>query len=197
MTIPVFASVVEGHGEVSALRPLIYNILTSIGGDIGADIRQPYRAHWGSIVNRAGELEDIAERALQECGPDARLLVLIDADDRCPAELGPALLDRLSRRFPNRPVSVNVANWEFETWFIAGFETIAAHLGAHVELELPKDIESIEDPKGWLTRNVIGRRYRETQDQPSFCAVMDVEMARRRSESFDRFCREVQRLLAY
>ena len=147
------------------------------------------------MVNKQGELERYAEIVLQEGGAATRLLVLIDADNNCPAELGPQLVRRLAARFPRIHISVNVANWEFETWFIASFEAIARHSGIDASVQLPEDIESIADAKGWLEQNVINRRYKETDDQPAFSSQIDVPLARQRSQSFDRFCREVERLL--
>ena len=192
---PVFASVVEGEGEEAALRPLIHHIITSNNGLVYPKIMPPYRAHWGSLVNTPGELERYAERALRECGPTARLLVLLDADGLCPADLGPSLLRRLASRFPNFPVSVNVADWEYESWFIASAEAIAKHVGSDAIFEVPHNVECIRAAKGWLESNILNRRYRETSDQASFSSVIDVPLARQRSHSFDRFCREVERLL--
>ena len=196
MESPVIATIVEGHGEVSAILTLINNIITSSGGFVYPRIVPPYRVPWGSLVNRAGELERYSQIALQEGGPDSRLLVLLDADDRCPASLGPDLLERLVRRFPQRIVSVNVADWEYESWFIASAESIALHVGISLEVEVPENIEEIENPKAWIERNILHGRYRETSAQASFSSAIDVALARQRSHSFNRFCREVERLLA-
>lgn len=40
------------------------------------------------------------------------------------------------------------------------------------------------------------RDYRETVDQAAFASQMDLQLARRRSPSFDKFYREVTRLLS-
>lgn len=77
------------------------------------------------MVNTPGELERCAAEELADAGPAGRLLVLLDADGDCPAELGPQLRRRLDARFPNITVSVNVADWEYESWFIASAESIA------------------------------------------------------------------------
>ena len=155
----------------------------------------PYRAHWGSLVNTPGELERYAEIVLREGGPNARLLVLLDADGICPAELGPNLLQRLITRFPQSLISVSVADWEYESWFIASAESIADHVGAAGDFEVPQDIEGIQAAKGWLERRIIGGRYKETRHQVAFSSIINIPLARRRSQSFDRFCREVERLL--
>ena len=192
---PVFASVVEGEGEEAALRPLIHRIIASNNGLVYPKIMPPYRAHWGSLVNTPGELERYAEIVLHEGGPTARLLVLLDADGECPAELGPDLLQRLITRFPQNLISVSVADWEYESWLIASAESIADHVRASGDFDVPQNIEEIHDAKGWLERHIMGGRYKEARHQAAFTSVINVPLARSRSQSFDRFCREVERLL--
>ena len=196
MEPPTIALIVEGHGEVAAIRPLINNIITSRNGIVYPTVMQPYRKSWGALVNRSGDLERCADIVLREGGPGSRLLVLIDADGSCPASLGPTLLERLVLRFPGRLVSVSLADWEYESWFIASAESIAEHVGVAVGTEVPDNIEEIQNPKAWLERNILNRRYRETADQASFSSVIDVPLARQRSQSFNRFCLELERLLA-
>ena len=105
--------------------------------------------------------------------------------------------ERLAVRFPNNPVSVNVANWEYESWFIASAESIAAHFDADLPCGIPQDIEEFGGrTKGWLAHNIIGGRYKETEHQAAFSNLINVPLARQRSHSFNRFCREVARLLS-
>ena len=195
MTWPVFAPIIEGHGEEEAIRVLINTVLASIDSDVYPTIVRPYRVPWGTLVNVEGELERYAAMAISDGGPAAKVVVVLDADDRCPAELGPELLQRIVTRFPNNPASVNVANREYESWFIASSESIAQHDGSQSIFQVPADIEEIRGAKQWLARNVLGRSYKETVDQASFSSALDVPLARQRSQSFDRFCREVERLL--
>ena len=196
MTVPVFAPIIEGQGEEEALRVLITTILCTIESPIFPIIISPYRVPWGTLVNVEGELERYAAMAVRDGGPTTKLIVVIDADDCCPAELGPQLLQRIHIRFPNNPASVNVADREYESWFIASSESIAQHVGSQLTFQVPSEIEAIRGAKGWLARTVLGRSYKETVDQASFSSVVDVPLARQRSQSFDRFCREVERLLA-
>jgi len=193
--LPVFAPIIEGHGEQEALRVLITTILAATQSDVYPLIVTPYRVPWGTLVNVAGGLERYAAMGVRDGGPNTRLIVVLDADDRCPAELGPQLLQRIIARFPNNPASVSVTDREYESWFIASSESIAQHDGSQSIFQVPADIEEIRGAKQWLARNVLGRSYKETVDQASFSSAMDVSLARQRSQSFDRFCREVRRLL--
>ena len=196
MTPLIYAPIIEGHGEEEALRVLINSVLAAIESDVYPTIVAPYRVPWGTLVHVDGELERYAAMAIRDGGPMAKLIVLLDADDRCPAELGPELLNRIHARFPLNSASVNVADREYESWFIASSESIAAHVGSSADFEVPANIEEIRDAKGWIRRNVLNRGYKETVDQASFSSCIDVPLARQRSQSFDRFCREVERLLS-
>ena len=97
MTPLIYAPIIEGHGEEEALRVLINSVLAAIESDVYPTIVAPYRVPWGTLVHVDGELERYAARAIRDGGPMAKLIVLLDADDRCPAELGPELLN------PNPP----------------------------------------------------------------------------------------------
>ena len=192
---PVIASLVEGRGEEGALRPLIHNIITSAAGAVYPHILRPRRMHRGTMVNTPGELERCAADELATAGPAGRLLVLLDADGDCPAELGPQLRRRLDARFPSHTVSVNIADWEYESWFIASAESIARHTGTAGQYAVPQNIEAIRDAKGWVERYLMMAKYNPQENQAAFSARIDVPLARRRSQSFNRFCREIERLL--
>jgi hypothetical protein len=56
-------------------------------------------------------------------------LVLLDADDDCPAELGPKIQDRARQVVPHRSVSVVLANREYEAWFLAAAGSLHGQRG--------------------------------------------------------------------
>ncbi len=193
---PVLASIVEGQGEELALRTLFYKIFEAHHVETYPLILRPWRIGKGIIVRNPGELERYAAQAISEAGPTACLFVLLDADDDCPAELGPHLFQRLAVRFPNNLVSVNIANREYETWFIASLESISDSAGISGTVVVPAQVESIRGAKEWLTSHMpSGNPYRPVNHQASFSSHIDVLRARGRSQSFDRLCREVERLL--
>ncbi len=63
-------------------------------------------------------------------------------------------------------------------------------------LTTPPNPEEVRGAKEWLSDRMEGtRRYKETLDQPGLTAVFDIASARPRSDSFDKCCREITRLL--
>lgn len=113
------------------------------------------------------------------------------------APLGPALLDRAKSSIPDHRIGVVLANREFEAWFLAAADSLRDHRGLSATLTCPDEVEAIRDPKGWLSRSMPrDQRYREVRHQPSFAAVMDIDLARSNSPSFDKLCREIDRLTA-
>jgi len=57
------------------------------------------------------------------------------------------------------------------------------------------DPEAIRGAKEWLRDRHSCARYSETVDQPALTAIFDIQLARKRSPSFDKFYREVERCL--
>jgi hypothetical protein len=68
--------------------------------------------------------------------------------------------------------------------------------GEVTALPVPGEPEKPRDCKGWLTAHrVDGQSYRPTTDQAALTAIFDISTARRNAPSFDKFCRDVERLL--
>jgi len=57
-------------------------------------------------------------------------------------------------------------------------------------------LKEIRDAKGYLTRQMAGKRtYVEVDDQPALAEKFDLPLARQRCPSFDKFVRDVEMLL--
>jgi len=123
------------------------------------------------------------------------ILVLIDADDDCPARLGPELLRRAQAYRSETPIGVVIAKSEFEAWFLAAARSLAGRRGLTPHLEPPDDPEAIRGAKGWLGRQMVsGHSYSDVIDQPKLAAVFDQYQARS-SPSFDKLWRDLERLI--
>lgn len=194
MTEPIaLASIVEGHGEVQALPILLRRIANEVLAGAPVQVLQPIRIPKSTLV-RPGELERAVELGAAKSGPSKRLLILIDSDEDCPAELGPRLLDRARLARPDVRISVVLAKCEFESWFLAAAESISGQRGLPSDLVAPAEPESIRAAKEWLSARMGPMRgYSETTDQPALAAIFSLAAARS-SDSFDKFYREAVRL---
>lgn len=188
------AAVVEGHGEVPGLPKVLHRIAhdRSVW-----DLRTPppFRRNRGSLV-KAGGVETAVNAMAQRVRGAGGVLVLLDADDDCPADLGPKLLARAHQARPDVPVSVVLPNKEFEAWFLAGASSLAGRYGFPADLAPPRDPESIRDAKGWLTHHrTDGPKYEPTVDQAPLASAFGMEEAQAASRSFRKFRCEVEFLL--
>ena len=188
------ASVVEGDGEVTALPKLLHRIAAQLSvADLW--VPRPMRVSRNKLV-RAGEIERAVAAVAQRVDTSGGILVLLDADDDCPADLGPVLLTRAQGARADMPVSVVLANREFEAWFVAAAESLAGDHGFPADLSTPADPEKIRGAKEWLRdHKTDGRPYKPTVDQAPLASAFDLAAARSGSPSFDKFCRDVQSLL--
>jgi hypothetical protein len=189
-------SIVEGEGEEIALPILLRRIAGEGAGRWDVTFPPPHRHGRGSIVAPGG-IERFVETAAILQPRSRGILVLIDADDDCPAEWGPRLTDRARQARPDKHVGVVLANREFEAWFLAAASSLAGTRGLAADLVVPPDPEKPRGCKEWLTAHrTDGRSYSPTTDQAALAARFDLRLARANSPSFAKFCREVESFLA-
>ena len=122
--------------------------------------------------------------------------MLIDADDDCPREFGPSLLARAKQARPDIPIGVVLAKREYEAWFLAAIESLSGKQGFGENRQRVDNPEEIQGAKERLGSEMPGQgSYRPTRHQASLTAIFDLQLARKRSDSFDKCWREVERLL--
>lgn len=187
------ASIVEGEGEVKAVPKLLYRLAREFSVP---DLRvpEPMRVPRGRLV-AAGQLERAVSAAAGRIDKAGGILVVLDADDDCPAQLGPALLARAQSARSDLAMAVVLANREFESWFLAAAVSLAGKHGFPEDLTPPGDPEGIRAAKEWLSRNrQSGRPYKPTADQALLTSVFDLKQARAHAPSFDKFCRDIEAL---
>jgi hypothetical protein len=187
------ATIVEGHAEVESVPVLLRRIFAQLGvSDI--QVARPFRVKRNRVV-KPGELEGAIRQTIRDRAEVGGIMVLIDSDDDCPAELGLQLLDR-AKKTTQIPVSVVLAHREFECWLLASKESLRGINGIVENATAPPNPENIRGAKEHLTRNMTrGRRYLAVDDQVTFAETFDLNIARQRCASFDKCYREVERLL--
>lgn len=185
-------AIVEGFGEVEAV-PLLIRRWFESRGLLAPELPRPIRVPKSKLL-AAGELERTVEQAARKAGTDGAVLVLVDADDDCAAELGRSLRERARQARADRDIAVVLPVREFEAWFLASAESLGGHRGLRVELESPPDPEAMRDAKGWLTaRMTTGRIYGPRVDQAALAQALDFQLAER-AGSFRKFMRDLERL---
>ena len=182
--------IVEGHGEVEAVRTLIHRIWAVCLPAVPLEVLRPIRIPRSKLIQE-GELERAVALARLQTEESDGVLVLIDADDDCPRDKAPPLLERARKVGVGRRVSVVLAKREYEAWFLAAAISIRGQRRLRDDLVPPATPEDIRDAKGWLTDRMTGASaYSETLDQAALTATFDLAEARA-APSFDKLCREL------
>jgi len=168
--------IVEGHGEQRALPLLIRRIFAEFSPDIYPEINPPIRVKSGSFLNDHAYFRKYVSLAAAKAAQfHGEVLILLDCDDECPADLGPSLLDRAKAIRSDVPCQVVLAHREYETWFLAAAESLRGHGlpdGAHP----PLNPESIRGAKEWLGK-AMGVTYDPILHQAPFTAHFDLHQA--------------------
>lgn len=179
-------SIVEGHGEVPAVRVLINRIVNAIGPEDYVKVATPTLLHRGLMTN--GPDADIAQRlnlAAAEIGDGPGIvLIVLDADDDAACQIGPMILARAARLRGDLTTIVCIFEREFEVIYLASIVELRGKCGVPNDALAPANPENIRDAKGTLGR-IRGTPYSPTIDQPRFSAAFDLD-AGRTVRCFDR-----------
>jgi hypothetical protein len=204
MTVYV-APVVEGQTEQGCVERLLQRTWSQVlGRPERLQVLEPFRRPRGQLVQANGEA---LTKAVQEAylklrakikrETDARsmVLILIDAEDDCPATLAPRLLAVVRAALPADAVTACViAKRMLENWMVAGASTLAGVNGLPDPLPVRDQFEE-RSGVAWLgeqlrSRN-SARKYKKTVDAEAFVRGMDLQECRANSPSFDKLCRDL------
>ncbi len=186
--------IVEGHGEVEAVPVLIRRLASEADPSLSVRIPPPIRIPKSRLM-KEGELEKAVELIARKVAPGGAVLVLLDSDEDCPATLGPNLLSRVRDARGDLPAAVVLAKQEYEAWFLAAARSLRGQRQLRADLAEPAEPEAVRGAKEWLSARMTGNAsYVETLDQPALTRAFDMAQARR-SGSFDKCRREVERLI--
>ena len=193
MTVKI-GCIVEGKSEVETVPLLIRRIAADLYPELPIVVPPPIRRPRNKVV-KENELERAVEFVARQIGGQGAIFIILDSDEDCPAELGPALLHRASQARSDLPIAVVIAKNEFEAWFLAAAESLRGRRRLKNDIHPPKDPEAVRDAKGWLDRRMENNEsYSETRDQPALAALFSIDQARQ-ADSFDKCYREIVRLL--
>ena len=174
--------IVEGYGDVAALPILLRRFVEEAQVwpvQVGRPIRRPRHR----LVEEVGVKQAVRLALVQpNCGA---VLILLDGNSDCPADLGPTVQSWATEAADGVPCSVILAHREYEAWFLAAIESLRGHRGVRIDAD-PHPIP--ENPRGAKeqleSRMQPGTSYVETLDQPAFSAVFSMSVAYNGSRSF-------------
>lgn len=175
-------SIVEGDAEVESVPVLLRQL--------GFDPAKPFRVKRNRVV-KPGQLERAVEFAVRARSDPSAVLILLDADDDCPAQLAPALAAR-ARAVTPLPVSVVLAMRELEAWFLGGIESLRGYRGIAEDATWDGDPERPRGAKERVKEMMGGRGYVDRADQPALMARLDIQAARGRCPSLDKLLRDLE-----
>lgn len=188
----VISTIVEGHGEITAVPVLLRRLFEQTGlpnQGVRLALPPPLRMPRSKIGKGERDFRRAVDFAARKAGAEGGIAVFLDADTDCPAELGPKLLEAAREARSDRPIVVVVAKSEFEAWFLAAARSLRGHRGIAQNASPPDDPESARGAKEGLKALLEeGATYLETTDQAAFTAQLDLDEARA-APSFAR-CRE-------
>lgn len=183
-------SIVEGDGEVAALPILLRRLATECVPASLVSVLPPLRVRRDRFLNKPDEFKRQLLLAAAKSGEQGWILIVLDADDDCPKDMGADIHRRAQEIVPHRRLSVVLANREFEAWFIAAAHSLQGMRGFHIATDAHVDAERPRDAKGWMRERMRSGTYRELVDQPAFAAQFDLQQAHDNSRSFRKLCKE-------
>lgn len=193
---PVIAPIVEGHGEVHAVRELVSRIGLELLNGTYIQVAQPFRLDSGKM-RKPDELAKAIRTAGARVEGPGGVLVLRDGDDadvRCPVRLAEML--RPGQDVVPVGVEIVVAYQEYESWFLAAAASLRPHPDVRDDAATPANPEAKRGAKRELEKLML-ESYRETRHQPKFSALIDLETARKNSRSFRRMVHAVEILAGW
>ena len=174
--------IVEGYGDVKALPVLLRRFIerTQLWTvEVGRPIRRPRN----KLVQEEG-VRQAVRLALEQPGCGA-VLILMDGESDCPADLGPTVQEWATAAAYGTPCCVVLAHREYEAWFLASIESLRGLRGVRPDAQ---PHPAPEEPRGAKEQLRARMRpdasYLETEDQPAFSAGFAMSAAYRRCRSF-------------
>lgn len=182
--------IVEGQGEEAAV-PVLLRRFAHDSEVYNYQINPPIRIKVSSFLQGGEYFQRFIKLAANKAAmSNGLVLILLDCEDDCPAELGPRLLQQAQEVRSDVEYLCVLAYREFETWFLAAAESLSGCSGLNEDLLPMDDPESRRDAKGWFTKNMPGTSYDPIRHQAAFASQFSFEQAER-VPSFHRLRRKL------
>lgn len=181
---PHVGLVVEGAGDRNAL-PVLLRAHLHVRGEYRDVLGKPVPFHGRGRAFVPNGVEGYVAVAGGRPGC-VGVLVVLDGEGDCVAELGPHLLGRAEAAL-GVPIRVALADADFEDWLYSSAETLGFD---------GLTFESGKRGAAAIKHALRPAAYTKPVWQPRLAARMDLDTARGRSPSFDRMLERFDELLA-
>lgn len=172
-TSPHIGLVVEGPGDRNALPVLLRKHLHG-EGEYRDVLGKPVATNGRDKALKVNGIEGFALAAALRPGC-VGVLVVLDGEGDCVADLGPSLLERVGNAV-GKPVRIALADCDFESWLFASAETL------DLELVFSEDIVG----QGAIKEALKPAKYVKPTWQPRLTHRMEIGRAAQRSDSLRR-----------
>ncbi|MCV7423926.1 DUF4276 family protein [Mycobacterium yunnanensis] len=182
---PHIEVIVEGKADFNAIPVLLRNHLYA-QNEYRDLLGKPIATKGISNATKANGIEGFVVTAA--CRPGCRaILIVIDSDDHCIAEMAEELTIRLDG-LVEQPVVLAFAERTYEDWLYASVETLG--IGDCIFVASKSGISAIE-----TALRAIGESYSKPLWQPKLTHRIDIALARSRSTSLSRLLDRFDALL--
>jgi hypothetical protein len=199
--------IVEGQTEVGCIERLLQRVWTELlVAPVRLQVLPASRGKRDALINPyhpdfTAKIEEayakLARRLRHDSSGQGRgmLLLLLDAEKDCPAELASRLLEAAIRIRSDASIACVMPKRMLENWIVAGASTLAGINGLPDPLP-PRDKFEDRSGAGWLEAQLRSkskaRKYKKPDDAEVFVRAMDLQECRGNAPSFDKLCRELE-----
>lgn len=200
------APIVEGHLEQKSLERLLHRVWNDlIDSPDRLQVLTPFRGKRDQLLHPDGKalapmVQQIFIKLQEKFNKDKDsssrqvILILLDAEKDCPANLAPQILQSARKAQGNANIVCVLAKRMIENWIVAGSGNLAGFNGLPEQLPAVANYEDLNGST-WLNDRIRSqnpnRKYSKTVDAKAFFDKMDLQQCRANAPSFAKLCREL------
>lgn len=177
----VIQPIVEGHGDVEAVRVLLHR-LQAVAGQYGFQVARPIRRTRSELTTEQAVRRSV--RLALGTPNCSGILIVFDSDDDPACTIGPNVQAWGQAEAETIPCEVVAVTREYEAWFISAVESLRGVRGVSPQAISHPAPETVRNAKGVLQVCMVpGSFYSSRVDQAALTANLDLGEAHRRCRS--------------
>jgi hypothetical protein len=188
MIVPI----VEGPGDVEAVPIVLRRVLAERLQIEGVRVLSGMKLHRSKMTCELDMKRHLRLASMRSS--DGLILVILDADDDDCVRLVSDIRKWANDEGLDHRVEVLVISREFESWLLAGIESLRGLRGLSDEATPPSQLENLRGCKERLSELMSGSRtYHETADQAAMSSRVSLDLIAERVGSFAKLEAKLRR----